>query len=115
MMKHDPMKQALMKRKAHGLDITIVLGGMPEKGMMPGGQESKESDLAPSPESDKAEMSQETDEIPAEAKPEDEKSDDEGFADEMLGSMSEFDKADLMKRSPRSLGERAKQVALQKK
>lgn len=99
----DPMKDALLRRRGKGIDLTIMIGE-PQAG-----DEDKKSDLAPpgeSPEQDDESLV---------------KTDQEGMDQEeaegypMLEPMDEMQKEDLMKRKPRSLGERAKQFAMMKK
>ena len=92
MEKMDPMKKALQMRRGQGLDIKILVGE-PE--------EDKKTDLAPTPEMQK------------EAVAEGEMPMDE-MHEQMMGEMDDADKMDMMNRKPRSLGERARQMAMMK-
>lgn len=97
----DPMKHALAKRRGKGIDLTISIS--------PSKDDEKSSDLAPKGD------------VPPEP------ADGEGVAlspvnpephddmdAQMLGGMSEHDLHDMKGRKPRSLGERAKQGAMQR-
>lgn len=93
MEKMDPMKKALQMRRGQGLDIQILVGPS---------DEDKKTDLAPKPAAPlAAEGSEEMGEM------------DPGALDQdMMGDMTDLDKADLEEREPRSLGERARKMAM---
>lgn len=94
------LMDALKKRRGKDLGVTIILGS-PEIEM----EDKKEemSDLAP-------EMKEEAmeEEVVADQMPEEE--DLAGLAE-----MSQYDKEEMMQRKPRSLGERAKKMAMMEK
>ncbi len=114
---HDPMKEALNRRRGKGVDMTILLSGLPE-GVQVNSAEIKNaddptSDLAPKGD-DMAEESQESPEVEQheQAEPEaGEENHGEAMDQEMTKDISDFDKNDLMNRKPRSLGDRVKQAA----
>ncbi len=112
-MEHDHMKKALQSRRGKGLDISIVLGphdGGPHAGS-PGNTEKeyehdkKNTDLAPPPDHplDVDHAAGVPSPHPADASPMGELHDSD-----LLGGMTEHDKADTSGRAPRSLGERAR-------
>lgn len=111
MEKMDPMKKALAMRRGQGIDIKIIVGES---------DGDKKTDLAPKPESPLASgadmkpiaagspMDQAVQGQPMEGH------EDSEMDAEMLSQMSDFDKQDLAERKPRSLGERARQAAMER-
>lgn len=126
------LKEALMKKRQKGLDLTIIIGSghEPKEGLLPMKPEHALPSHLPSGPADeeqdreliqdelaKAESLKDKhpvqDEM-GEAQDEHEL-DDASMKKDLLDSMSEHEKMDLQHRKPRSLSERVRQAALHKK
>jgi hypothetical protein len=109
----DSMKEALMKRRGKGMELTVLLDGKP---VMQGTAEmEKNTDLAPPPEGMDEGKGMEAP-APDMQDPQDQEEAQESPAmkdDELMTEgMSEQDALDMRDREkPRSLGERAKMAA----
>lgn len=131
MLKMDPMKEALMRKKAKGLDLTIIL-------KQPEGEGKKGGDLAPeNPEfegeklgAEKAQEEEAAEDMNLEGEPEElaglgaEEGDDEeakgadmeALKEAMMAKVSSADEEAMMsgERKPKSLGERARMALMSK-
>lgn len=111
MEKMDPMKKALAMRRGQGIDIKIIVGES---------DGDKKTDLAPKPENplaSGADMKPIQAGSPMDQMVQDQQAQGHEDADmdaHMLSQMSDFDKQDLSARKPRSLGERARQAAMER-
>lgn len=117
----DAMKDALMRRRGKGLDITIILGGKPGMDIgSEGAEDRKDSDLAPSIKKE-AEQPELEEGMPPDADPiAEDQAEEAGAVDgdpaleKELMSHGEHQDPDLLARKPRTLGERMRQMAMMK-
>ncbi len=111
----DPMKEALNRRRGKGVDVTILLNGLPE-GVEVGNAEvqnadDQNSDLAPKGEQD-SELPEHGEGTQPEEQEVDASAGDDEMGESITSGMSDFDKEDLQNRKPRSLGDRVKLAAM---
>lgn len=127
----NPMKEALQRRRGKGLDLTIAVGSPSPKeeqeenpDVLPTSKEEGDGEMGAKLSQlkellmDPALKQQAMKMIMEEGSEEEDQEESEGMGsvdDEMMSSMSDYDKKDLMQRKPKSLGEYARKAALERK
>lgn len=114
----NPMKEALSRRRGKASDLSIIIG-LPEGAQVGvGAPEEKQTDLAPPPAAPEGEEEISPEEVvakpglPEENLEEPAEDGSEEMREEMMSRMSPQDMEDLKSRKPRSIGDRAKMLAM---